>query len=230
MKTLAIKNLQELKKLEKVSSEVSDKYVPISTTKIIEELSPEFTFVSANKVFYGLSRHEVVLKRGEDYILIENSYDRSRSFRLSFLSNGILIPLDLEKVVHIGEFAKNLVEDILVNKDKVIEALHNAKTVVTTLRNSPITLKYKKEIKNVVFEKHIKKGFKVDVGSIASRYDNFFDYSATLAERLIDGDYLYENDKGKLRKGRKIKSRFLQLDAVNRVIKYLKDNNPAVFI
>ena len=228
--SLAVKTLADLKKLEKVSSEASEQYVPISTTKIIQDLSPEFKFISANRVFPISSRHEVILQHGNDYILIENSYDRSRSFRLSFLSNGVLIPLDLEKVVHRGEFAKNLEQDILVNKDKVIEALHNAKTVVTTLKNSPITDKYKTEITNIVFEKHIKKGFKVDVGVIASRYENFFDYGATLAERLIDGAYYYENDKGKLRRGRKIKSRFLQLEAVNKVIKYLKDNNPAVFI
>jgi hypothetical protein len=228
-KSLIIENLEELRKLEKVSPEVSEQYVPIYTTKIIEELTPEFEVVNILRVFAGRNRHEVTLRRGDDYVVIENSYDRSRSFRLSFLSKGILIPLDLEKIIHRGENAKNLTEDILVNKDKVIEALENAKTIVETLRSAPITKKHKKEILNIVFERFIKKGYEIDI-TIADSYKNFFDYIGTVVERYIDGDYYYEGANNKVRKGRKVKSRFLQLSITNKVYNYLKETHPAVFI
>jgi hypothetical protein len=230
-----IKSIEDLKKLEVVSSNVSEKYVPIYTSQIIEELSPEFEFVRATKYFPGGTRHEAVLRttlfnENGDFILIENSYDRSRSFRLSFLNNGILIPLNLEKIVHRGENAQNLANDLLVNKDEVLAALENAKKIVAYFKSTKISKKLKKEIFEIVFEKHLEKRYEVDV-TIADSYDTIFKYIETIVDRYINGEYFIANKStNKIRKGTKIKSRFTQMNLTNKIYKYLKDNFPAIFI
>jgi hypothetical protein len=235
MATIALKTLQDLKKIEVISKGVSDKYVPIYTSEIIKELEPEFEFVSGSRYFNSLTRHEVILKTTKfnkegDFILIENSYDRSRSFRLSFLSKGILIPLNLEKVVHIGENAQNLTKDLLVNKDEVLKALENAKKIVEYFRSTPISKKLKKDIYGIVFEKHLNKNFEIDI-TIGDSYKTIFDYIDTIVDRFLKGEYFIANKStNKIRRGTKIKSKFAQITLTNKIYKHLKETYPAIFI
>jgi hypothetical protein len=235
MSSRNLNTIEKIKELEVISSSVSEKYVPIYTSQIIEELAPEFSLVSGSVYFDSRSRHEVVLRttrfsENGDYILIENSYDRSRSFRLSFLNNGILIPLNLEKIVHRGENAQKLTEDLLVNKEDVLTALENAKLIVSYFKNTKINKKLKKEILEIVFHKHLKKGFEIDI-TIGRSYNTIFSYIETVVDRYIKGEYYIANKStDKIRRGSKVKSKFTQMTITNKIYKYLKDNFPQIFI
>jgi hypothetical protein len=227
-----IKTLDGLINLERVSNKVSEKYVPIYTTDIIESLEPEFKFSHAYKLNNGTAHAAILVtfrfNEDGDNILIENSYDRTRAFRLSFLKNSFIIPLDLDKVVHIGDRAKDIETHFAENKENILEALKNAKEIVHYLQVTKIPKKIKNDIKNIVFENQIKSGKEIDI-TIASSYDSIFTYTETLIDRFVNGEYHTIKD-GKVRKGRKVKSNFRKLQLTNKIYKYLKETYKHIFI
>jgi len=225
---MLLNTIEKLKKIEKQSGNTTDKYIPIYTSKIIEDLEPEFKFITGIQYHPGSSRHQVILRYENNDILIENSFDGKRSFRFSFLSNRFIIPLKLDKVVHRGSNAKELTHDLLINKTEIIKSIENAKKLVYHFQSTKIPKKIKNKIFSIVFEKHLKNK-NVDI-TIAKSYNTIFSYTETIVDRFLEGEYYLIDNKSKIKKGRKIKSKFAEIVLINRIYKTLKSEHPEIFI
>lgn len=224
--------IEKLKGFEKIDKKCSAKYVPIYSSRIIKNLSPEYSFTIGQKYTASRSTHAIYLQNEDnDTIQIENSYDRSRAFSLRFVDSNITIPLDLNRVIHTGFNAQNLVENLLEDKDELNTALEHAKTTVRYLKDTKIPKSFKKKVLEVVFEdkQKLKTTKEIDI-TIASSYNTFYDYIDTVVGRYLEGQYLIVNQKGKTRKGLRLKNRFKRLDVTNKVYKLLVQENPEIFI
>ena len=83
----------------------------------------------------------------------------------------------------------------------------------------------------LVFHKHIKKGFEIDITIGSRTYNTIFSYIETVIDRYIKGEYYIANKStDKIRRGSKVKSKFTQMTITNKIYKYLKDNFPQIFI
>jgi len=231
-KIAKITKVEDLKSFEKISQYVSEQYVPLYTSEIVKELEGSFEFESAVRYCDSGTMHSVTLVNREgDRIHIDNSYDRSRAFSLRFTDGQITIPLDLDKVVHRGTNAKELIDNIHRDKNSIVEALQDAKTTVLNLKETKITKEFKEAIIAVIF-KDVLVSKEVDI-TIADSYDTFYEYIHTVTDRFLKGEYhtVGRNDKSDMiRKGRVIKSRFRRLDVTLKVYKFLKSNVPELFI
>ncbi len=145
MKNQIFKDINTLKAFEIVSSNVSKQYVPVYTSEIIDELSPTFKFIEGVRYHACNSVHSVTLQNKEgDIISIDNSYDRSRAFSLRLNYGQLTIPLDLDRVIHRGESAQLLADELLLDKEILFKAIKNAKTVGLSLKESKIPESFKK--------------------------------------------------------------------------------------
>ena len=225
-----LKNIEAVKRIENVDPAVSDQYVPIYTSKIVEHLQPECQFIVGWKFFPKLSAHNVVLSYKDETIIITNSYDRSRAFSMLIGKNHFYVPVKLDRVIHRGQGAEEVAEEFINNKKALFEGIENAKKIVNYFKDTKITEKTKKEIFNIVFKRQIDQGKKIII-TIGDSYNTIQKYIDTIVERYFEGDYYTENPKnGKIRKGRKIKSRFNQLYVTNKIVKYIEQNHPEIFI
>jgi len=228
-------DIKTLKSFEHVSSKVSAKYVPIYTSEVIKALEPEFTFIEGMRYNNYKTMHSVYLENDlGDKITIDNSYDRTRAFGFRFHSDGLAIPLNLDRQIHIGQHAQELADNLIVDKQALVDAIQNAKNVVQVLRDTPITQGFKDEIISVIFKKVIERnGFKALDIVIADSYDNFYSFIVTAVARYLKGDYTVTMDvdgREVTRKGHVIKSRFQRLYVTNDVYGYLEEERPEVFV
>lgn len=233
-KYLYFTDVNKLKEFEKVSDRVSDRYVPIYTSEVVKNLSPEFDFVSGTKFSNSCTQHMVHLNIGSSNISISNSYDRSKSFSLYLVSHNVQIPLNLEKQVHIGQNASRLTADFKLNKPDILEAIKNAEQTINTLKNTKIVDRIKSKLQNIVFATPmLRKGFsELDVKSL----DNIsvYEYINDMINTYICGDYhvVVKNKYGQnvVRKGRVVKSKFTKVVIMNRVFKYINSELPELSI
>lgn len=228
-------NVDALNHIEKVSPKVSDKYVPIFTSKVIQNLSPEFEFKSGLKFSNANSQHMVYLKYdNQTDIAIANSFDRSRAFSVHLVSNNIHIPLDLDRQIHVGEHAASLTENFKINKSEVVDAIKHAKSIVFKLQRTPAIDRIKTDIINIVFDTPMKrKGFAELDFKIDRDVKTVYTYINAAVDTYIKGEYhiaLEKNGKDIIRKGVKINSRFKKICIMNSIYKYIEKELPEVLI
>jgi len=130
MKTLT--SIKELEYFEKISPKCSEKYIPIYTSKLVKELQKGFTFNYASQYRQSINAHYVIMSKGNDVkLFIENSFDRSRSLRISFQYNRFVFGFNSQ--IHLGESAKAISEhydqiaDLYSSSAKVVDALTRIK-------------------------------------------------------------------------------------------------------
>jgi len=228
---------EEVKALEIIDENVSEKYVPIYTSEIIEHLEPEFSFKYGVKYYNFNSAHSVYLDYKGATISIENSYDRSRAFSFKYNDNGFIIPLNLNRKLHIGEQAKIIVDNISVNKDELIDAIENAKSAVEKLKHTPVRDDFKIAVRDIVFKQPMSKDNFVELvdWNVSEIYKNVYDYTNAMIKKYEEGDYFVKLKSKKtgnieLKAGRKSSSAFLKLQMTNAIYKYIKEAFPEVFI
>jgi hypothetical protein len=144
-KDFILNNIKEVQAIEKVSPKVSERYVPIYTSELIEALAPEFEFVSGYKFGRGTgSKHYVTLKnKDNDYIRIYNSFDASLAFRAYLVSDDIQFSIiDENRVIHTGDKARSLgdKDHIQEIKEAIIKAIPNTKLLSSKLKDTEIDL------------------------------------------------------------------------------------------
>lgn len=239
MKTEAvvIKNINELKEIEKPSSYLSEVYVPIYSSRIIEYLEPEYTFIRAEKYYPGSTKHTVTLKnKDDDTIIFFNSYDGKRAFSMIFNYGNISIPLDIDKQVHKGENAKTIQNEIKINKQQIFDAIKYAKHIVNALKATKVREEDKKFIEDEVFKRIKKRENFISLEQFKTNRstETFFDYIENTVDNYLEGNYhiVIKNAKNqeKNRVGRRVKSKFERLEITNRVFKTLFKNRPDIFI
>ena len=232
--------IKELKAFEVISSGVSEKYVPIFTSEIIEILSPEFKFVSGEKYYNFNSAHTVFLEDTKGTrIAISNSYDRTRAFSAYLISEEMRIPLNLDRQIHLGSEAAVLVENFKLNKPEFFVAIEHAKEIVGKLKTTNIPEYLKEEIVTYVFDKPLKRKGVVELDLVIAEtdyYNTCYGFINTVIGRYVKGDYnlVVESKTHKdgeiIRKGIKLSSRFIKLQVTNAVYNYLAEELPELFI
>jgi len=230
--------VEELKNFEVVSDKVSDKYVPIFTSDIIEILSPEYVLDYGEKFSNSNTQHSVFLynKQDNSSIVISNSYDRSLAFSLHLISNSVRVPLDLDRQIHIGHNAASLVEGFKADKQEVFEAIEHAKDVIIKLRQTNIPDYVKEEVTSIVFADKIKQKRFIELDLIVSeKYETCYSFINEVTSRYIKGEYnlvvtAANEDGEKIQKGRKLTNRFDKLKITNAVYKYLSKELPELFV
>lgn len=231
---IQLDTIEQVASTEVVSDKVSEKYVPIFTTSIIDIMTPEFKFSHGIQYCKSTSLHTVYLTNGEDTIAVTNSYDRTSALRFSFMLDGLHIPLNLEYQKHIGQNASSLVEDLEAYKPAILEALELAKIAEKNLKATHIPESFKKVIKDEIFKDTMKnKNFVRLELNIGESYDTFYKYIDTIVNRFNEGDYFvtsFSNNGTKTRNGMKIKSRFRKLQVVNKINKLLLEEYPEIFV
>jgi hypothetical protein len=174
----------------------------------------------------------VRLSKNEDKILFLNSYDGTFAFRFYLISGGINIPVgELERVIHKGTGAAELDEEFKIHPDEIGKAVERAKLVANNIRNLKITDSLKKEILEIVFEPVTRtKNFESYELTIADSFDTIQKYVDTVIDRYIKGEYFIVKTDGKVRKGRKITSKFREMVVKNKVFDAIVKNHPALAI
>jgi hypothetical protein len=222
--------IEKLKDFERVSGAVSEKYVPIYTSKIVEALK-DWEFIDGIRYTKGRTFHSVKLKKNDDYIIIDNSFDRSRAFSFKLVAGNTYIPLGLNRVIHRGEGAGKINDEIAENPEAINEAVKNAKLIANKLDRIPATETFKKAIIDTVFEKtkNAKNFDELDL-IIGYSYDTVKKYVDTVVDRYIDGEYYIVKTDGKIRKGRKIKSKYREVEVKNKVFKTIIKEYPELIV
>ncbi len=235
--TREIHSIDELAKFEIVSPNVSEKYVPIFTSDIIEILAPEFEFDYGLRFVTGSTKHFVDLVSDEGILRIYNSYDRTLAFRMSYIADGMSVDLGVDRVIHMGQNAKELVEKIRDHKDDILTAFATAKLIVSKLSDTPITKELAEKISDEIFYWDTKKkGFQ--------GYDNFIDmflaedskvelsvftYIQRSIKEYLDGNYTYVIN-GTKKNGRKTKAILTKVYMEKRILNVLEEEFLEYFI
>jgi len=251
-KIVTLNTIKDIKMLE-VPTGVSEKYVPILTSKIIETLAPEFTFKLGVK-FGKDSKHYVdLISKDNERIRIYNSFNGSLALRIYLVSEEIQFNLvDNDRIIHRGEKARNASnkEFLTEIKDAIVNSIKNIKTLKTNLEKLEINLKsdLAEEIKNAISKDSIYHYNKTKDKDNKFEFVNYVDTVAEKAKEngnplsvykyinlsiknFLDGNFGYKNIKtGNIKAGRKRASIFLKVKIYNNITKILEDKLPEYLI
>ncbi len=226
--------LEELKQIEVVSPNVSDKYVPIYTSDIIEILKPEFEFIEACQFVKGTNKHYAdLINKDGDIIRIYNSYDRKLALSVSLVSDNINIDLGINRLIHIGGKAKEFTKLLEETKDDINESITTTKIAMAKFKTIPMSDKYTKIISDAVFYKEVNKK---DFVSYTNYTDlliknkiSVYEYIRISIDNFYEGNYTitYGDKKSK---GRSTNSTLRKLKVENKVMKVLTINFPEFFL
>lgn len=233
MKVQSFLEKDKIKSIETISSKVSNKYIPILSSNIVDILSPEFIFIDCTRFTPSNSQHQIRLKFREDIISIINSYDGSKAFRMYLSSKNIQIPLNIDRQVHIGQYASSMEDSIKLNKQNLIDSIQLAHQVVDKLKNTPVHKSFEDQLLDVIFYSIKKRdGFqKISITQYGSHFNNMYDYINFYTSEYLSGNYVVsfiKRGKDSFRKGRPIKSSFRKLAVMNDVYKYVIKNLPQI--
>lgn len=217
---MKVVELDYIEKLEKLTNETKS-YVPIRTSEIIEMLKSEFDV----GVIHSISRtyHTVNFHRGNDTIVLENSYRKERAFMLSLFVGGMYIPLGLDRVIHRGERAHEVNQ---LDAETIIEAIDSRKSSVAKMKEAPVTKVIEDRIMKMIFGNK-----EIDLKETENELDrsNLFNFLERVLLIHRAGNYLIiKGDK--VRKGRERKNMRYLINLSNKLYKTIKEEYPFIFI
>jgi hypothetical protein len=243
-----LNTINDIKVIE-TPTNVTDKYVPIHTTDIIKALEPEFNFVKG--VHFGKTKHYVILENEDkDRLVIYNSFNGSLALRIFLHPKGTnttdsvhISLLDEGRVIHKGDKAKYVVEELENIKKSIKESLPKKKELILKLQNAKLTPELQAKISEAV-SKEVLLNYKMR--NIKAEFVNYTDvlvektkekggyltvltYLNLSIKNLIDGNYGIKIDD-KTKGGRKTTSVFNRLKITNHVNDVLKEEFPEYFV
>jgi len=225
-KVKILETLKDVKALEVVSSNVSDKYVPIYTSELIKILQPEFQFEQGVSLSRKTSQHYVDLTHGEDTLRIFNSYDRTFALRMAYVGTGIPVDLGVDRLIHIGKKAKTFIEDTKTHKDEIVDAIKTAKKIDTYLGVNKVIPKMAKGISDIIFNNITsKEGFQSYVNYIDLLVPKGLTIKSYINQSIIkynNGDYNY-TVAGTKKTGLKKGSAFNKIVLEKQIMDFLTD-------
>jgi hypothetical protein len=218
---------EEIKKFEVLSPKCSKIYAPIYSSDIVKILEPEYKMTTACKWYKNSTKHYVDLENGNDKIRIYNSYDRTLSFRMGLVSDGFSVDLGAHRVVHKGQTAKELTEEIRKHKTTILNSVETAKELIQKFKDNKVTPAIAKAISDTVFDTHIKKkGFQeytnyadtlVELNDIS-----IYTYITATVNNYLKGEYTVTVN-GKKKNGREVKSVLSKMNLEIKIMKTLQD-------
>ena len=227
----------DVKLLEHVDARVSDKYVPIFTSELMKLLKPEFEFVDGSRISKTSTAHYINLKnKNDDTIRIYNSFDRSMALRIGMVSEGISIPLGIDRLIHIGQKARDFQEEFKEAKADILEAVTTAKAFKEYLEKTVATADIAKAITTSIFTHGAGKKQNLGISEFINYTDLLLDKNISL-KKYINlsirsyqlGEYSYVKDGVKMN-GRPKPSLMGRIHLENRLIKTLQEKFPEYFL
>lgn len=216
-----LNSMEEIQSLEKVSPRVSDKYVPMKTSALVNQLQPEYTFSHGSKFRPGSSGHYVIMTKGESIdLMIVNSFDRSAALSMRFNYNGFIF--GNIRQVHMGESAKELIG----SADEIASWYKNAQRTLNSLQTYKMPEKDLKIIADIVFKT---RGVKDKVVNVNYNQKNTLDFILHLISGIQSGTFIKETKRG-LKVVRELKNQKKLIKINYRIWKYLEENNPELYI
>jgi len=223
--------------LEHVDAKVSDKYVPIFTSELIKLLEPEFQFIDGTRIKGTSTAHFINLENDTgDKIRIYNSFDRTMALRVDMVSDGIAIPLGVDRLVHIGAKAKSFQDEFAEAKQDILDAVVVARTFKDHMVNTVATPEIAKAITKAIFVFGNGKDQNKGVTEVVNYTDILLDQNISLARYInlsirsyLTGEYNYTKDGLKLN-GRPKNSVLGRIHLENRLVKTLQGQFPEYFL
>jgi len=235
-KVIRLETTEDVKMIETVSKRVSKKYVPIMSTELIALMEPEFKFVGGTQIRKGSTKHYIDLDSGDDHLRIYNSYDRTMALRVNLVSDGMVIPLGVDRLVHIGQKAKDFTVEFTEAKDEIKEAIKTAKLTDFFLKDNVITVELAKTLTEAIFQHGTGKKINQGITDIRNFTDILIDQKISIKKYItlsvrafLTGEYTYIKN-GKKLNGRKKEGIMRKVKIENRVIKALTDEYPEYFL
>ena len=228
MKTIT--SINELKELEVLSPLCTKKYNPIFTSEILNEFK-DYDF---SVTFFRQSAHKVILspknKKRQIQIVMYNSYDRSLALRfyIKDTKNSIMIPFGEDRIVHMGECARNFTETIHNIKNDIENSIRTYSKIQHNLKTKA-TKSLKEKLSKIIFKRvlNLDPDFKNPINNLDLSIIAFINLSI---RTLKDGNYYLRGKNGKLRKGRKVSSPFVELQLNTKILNTLQTNTPELFV
>jgi len=226
-------SLSQLASIEVPGAKVSEKYVLVKSTDIIDILSPEFKFLNCTQWGTRNSTHTVDLELDGDTISFENSFDRSSALRFR-LGSRLYIPL-IQKQIHLGKNAEQLIESITESKQDIIQSIKDAKNLEIHLKNTNIPDFIKEELIELIFVRPLSNENFIEL-DLDIKGETFYKYIVGLEDAFVNGTYNVVVKVGKdkkserIRKGWKLKDNLAPLKTQQKIYKYLKEQHPMIFI
>lgn len=225
--------IKEIKAFEVVSSKCSESYVPIYSSDIVKVLAPEFEMISGSRLRGGTSAHFIDFEHEGETIRIYNSFDRKVAFRANLISEGFVIDLGIDRLIHRGQRAKTMITDLTELKPEILKAVKTAKTIRAKFDKEVVDVHIAKEISDLIFAKFIKKeGFQEYVNYadiLIPKQVSIKTYITTSINKYLQGDYTITNN-GVKRNGKPANATLAKVKIQNRLVKYLSDNFPEYFL
>ena len=234
-----IQTIHDVTVFEKISPRLSNKYVPIFTSDIINILSPEFKLVGGARIHTSSTTHYVDLESKDGLIRLYNSFDGNLALSANYIVGDIVINLDIERLIHRGNKATTFLDDLKQAKQEIIDAVPAAIEVAKKLHQDSVTPELQKMISDIIFEKEIKKeGFVeytnyTDVVVDNKRKDESPVSVASYINSTINNYFkgLYTVTIGSVKTtGKKHSSVLTRITFQNKIIKKLRSEKPEYFL
>lgn len=217
-----ISSIEDIKNLENVSSRVSEKYVPIKTSALVDHLK-DFHFTKGSKYRRGSSAHWVKMnpKKSSDInVYIENSFDRTLSFRVRFEYENFIFGKIRQN--HIGQNAI----DIRENFKDFTKSYSQALDTFEIMSNRSLSINEMESIAEIIITTR---------GNVFKNVQGI-EYSGSMLQFIVklmndvkEGELQYFNRKGQLKQLRKIKSQMKMIDISSKLWKYISNKYPELY-
>jgi hypothetical protein len=216
-----LKTINDVKELEHISDLCSEKYVQIKTTDFINALT-SFNFKGGHRYRKGSTAHFVVLDSGNDIkLVIDNSFDRTLSLRISFDIHGFRFGRIKQK--HLGKPAEELNEV----KTNINDWFNGAVKTVDSMRNLQLPKDDLKEIARVGLKA---RGINIrDVHGVNYNYTNVLDFVLNFVQDIKDGNF-YRMSKNKIKVIKPVTRESSLVKINDEIWKFLIKNNPELQI
>ena len=225
----------ELDALQVPDESVSDKYVLLKSTDIIDALSPEFEVQDIQQWNVTNSLHTVTLYNKENDLTIafENAFSGKNAFYMR-LSEDLHIPLNFGRQVHSGSPASTMVEHFQDAKLDIIQAAVDAKDVYQKLKTTNIPQFIKDDIEKLVFG-HIlpRKNFIAMIYDDQREHNTFAEYINFIINAQANSAFVVEMSGKNGTTLKSVKVPLNKFDGVylqQKIYKYIKKELPMTFI
>ncbi len=214
--------------------ETVEDIIAIVTSDIVEILSPEFKLVGGSRFHKSSNKHYVDLKSEDSTIRLYNSFDRSLALNFSLVTGEIAIDLGVDRLIHIGNKAKEFTLSLEEAKDEIMKAIPTARKIVANLSRVKVTKDMAKVISDIVFsvemesEQYVAYNSYVDI-LLENKELTVKDYISSSLSNYFKGNYTITQKTRKL-VGRVHDDLFRKAKMQNLIIKTLLEEYPEYFL
>jgi len=240
-----LENRKDVENIEHIDPNVSDKYVPVYSTELIDILAPEFEFKGGTLFHPGSTKHSLhfVTKDGDD-LVIYNSYDRRLALGFYLKTGDFNVDVGVDRLIHMGQRAKDFAEALENSKADILKNIKNTKTMMYTLAKEEVDATIAANITNIVFGSKLFEGRErkatgvqivnpadmlLEIKEAKDQTVSVKGYIDLTLRNFYEGNYTYLVN-GVKKVGRPTKQLFQKVTIQNKLVKFLKETYPELFL